>query len=184
MEIFMSEFDSAPVVIFSQTKKKRKHRSVSEKLARKQDRENSLNLTRISLENIMKFYQDFSPAYQNNNLYGLFNASEGFYNNVIEFISLSHHLFKHKLIKVNDIDSGTIIQNMNIIIAIIDELNTKRIEWISESNILDDLKFANTVAEGSNRINFLQEKIQKFLDRFSVDVQNEKDHLQNNGKYH
>lgn len=178
----MSEFENTPVVIFSQKTTKRNHRSLSQKFAREQDREKSLNSARLCLENIMKFYQAFSEDYKNNNLYGLFNTSEGFYNNAIEFVSLSQHLYKHKLIKLKEIDSNIIIENMNVLIAMIDQLNTERIEWIAESNILDEPQFVNAVQEGSNRIELLKNKIHVFLNNISERVGKEK--LSTNQKNH
>lgn len=180
----MSEFENTPIMMFSQTTKKRRHRSSSQKLARKQDRENSLNLARVSLENIMAVYEDFSRAYKNNNLYGLFNASEGFYNNAIDFITHSTHLYKHKLISLRDTDSSTIIENMNTLLIMIEQLNTERTTWLSESDILDDHKFARAVEEGSNRIDLLKDNINNFLNRFSGTIENEKDKLQGNNKNH
>lgn len=161
----MSEFENTPIMMFSQTKKKRKHRSPQQKLARKQDKENSLSLTRISLENIMKFYEAFSDAYKHNNVYGLFNASEGFYNNSIEFISQSTYLYKHKLVKIKDIDYSTIIENMDTLNTMIEHLNAERMAWISESNILIEPEFTQSVEEGTHRINMLNEKITTFLNK-------------------
>lgn len=182
----MSEFENTPVVVFSQQPQRRKRRSPSQVLARKEDKNNSLDLARISLENIMTLYQEFANAYKHNNVYQLFRISEDFYNNTTKFISASHHLFKHKLIKTKDADCSIIFQNMNILIEMIDQLNAERDNWISQSSILDEPKFALAVKEGTNRIDLLKEKIQNFLKASPepIEIENEKDKIQSNNMHH
>lgn len=176
----MSELGKTQTIIFSQHKKKRKKRTQSEIIARNEDRDNSLKLARTSLENIMKFYAEFTTGYQTNNLYQLFKTSEGFYNNTIQFITIAYHLNKHKLIKRKDADFDIIVENMNILLQMIEQLNKDKFKWLSESTILDEPEFFEAAKEGTRRMEILKEKIQNFLDNIPKKIEGENEKSRSN----
>lgn len=115
-------------------------------------------------------YEAFPSAYQNNNLYALFNLSEEFYANSVGIIHLSSFLFKNKLIELDGHDANIIIRNINHLANYIDALKTERNEWIEETTLLEDPSFADAVHEGDLSFKELKNRIQDFFKTSSKDT--------------